>query len=278
MDKKVLTIQDVSCVGQCSATVALPVISACGVECAVLPSAVLSNHTAGFDGWSFLDLTGEMQKIKSYWIRNGVKFDAFYTGYVCQSQIDPILDIADACAADGAIRVVDPVMADNGKMYPGFADDFPAQMKRLCDGADYLLPNLTEAAFLLGRKPVLEGYDEAFVEDMVRGLADLGAKNVVLTGVSFDPSKLGVAVYDGKTVRYDFNERLVRSSHGTGDVYASAFTGAVMRGLGALEAAALAADAVCEAIKATPDSHWYGVAFEKMLGWLAAEVSRQAKV
>ena len=268
MYKRLLTIQDLSCVGQCSATVALPVISACGVECAVLPSAVLSNHTGGFKSWTFCDLTGELAKIEAEWNKQGIGFDAFYTGYVCPAQIDPILSIMEQCANPGAVRVVDPVMADNGKLYPGFADDFPQQMARLCKGADYLLPNLTEAAFLLGKTPVLEGYDKAFIEDRIKGLHALGAKNVILTGVSFEPGLLGTAVSDGTAVQYDFNTRLTRVSHGTGDVFASVFAGAVLRGLSALDAAALAADVVCAAIQATDDSHWYGVAFERVLPML----------
>ncbi len=270
--KRILTIQDVSCVGQCSATVALPVVSACGVECAMLPSAVLSNHTGGFKSWTFHDLTDDMAAIESKWIEQGIGFDGFYTGYVCPSQIAPILSIMEHCANPGAVRVVDPVMADNGKLYPGFNDDFPQQMALLAAGADYLLPNLTEAALLLGRKPVLEGYDHAFVEDMVKGLHALGAKNVVLTGVSFDPGELGTAVSNGNGIVYDFNRRLVRSSHGTGDVFASAFAGAVVRGVDAAAASAFAADVVCAAIEATPDDHWYGVAFERVIPYLVANL------
>lgn len=265
MDKRLLTIQDVSCVGQCSATVAVPVVSACGVECAVLPSAVLSNHTGGFTGWTFRDLTEDMAKIEAEWTRQAIDFDAFYTGYVCPAQIDPILSIMRTRARPGAVRVVDPVMADNGKLYPGFADDFPREMARLCADADYLLPNLTEAALLLGEKPVLEGYDRRFVEKTVAGLHALGAKTVVLTGVSFEPGLLGTAVSDGTGVRYDFNPRLARLSHGTGDVFASVFAGSVVRGLSAFDAAALAADIVCRAIELTDDSHWYGVSFERAI-------------
>ncbi len=277
MDKRLLTIQDVSCVGQCSATVALPLVSACGVECAVLPSAVLSNHTGGFKSWSFCDLTGEMAKIEEEWTKQQIGFDAFYTGYVCPAQIDPILSIMAHCALPGAIRVVDPVMADNGALYPGFKPDFPQEMARLCRGADFLLPNLTEAAFLLGRKPVLAGYDRAFIEDLVKGLHTLGAKNVILTGVSFEPGLLGTAVSDGAGVQYDFNPRLARLSHGTGDVYASVFAGAVLRGLAAFDAAALAADVVCRAITLTADSHWYGVAFEKAIPDLVAWLNEKCK-
>ena len=152
MDKKLLTIQDISCFGQCSLTVALPVISACGIETVILPSAVLSTHTAGFKNYTFRDLTGDIPAIEKSWIENKLKFDAFYTGYVCENQIQPILNLMDSCAAEGAVRIVDPVMADNGKLYPGFGSDFPQKMCRLCDGADYILPNLTEAAFMLGRE------------------------------------------------------------------------------------------------------------------------------
>ncbi|HCG20667.1 MAG TPA: phosphomethylpyrimidine kinase [Verrucomicrobia bacterium] len=268
--KRLLTIQDVSCVGQCSATVALPLISACGVECAVLPSAVLSNHTGGFKSWTFTDLTGELPNVEQKWKELGIRFDAFYTGYVCESQIDPILSIMSSCANPGALRIVDPAMADNGKLYPGFAADFPSKMARLCKGADFILPNLTEAALLTGGTPKLAGYTRAEIESLVAKLHALGAKGVVLTGVSFDPGELGSAISDGKTVVYDFNPRIDRMSHGTGDVYASVFAGALLRGKTPVEAAALAADIVCESIKATDPAHWYGVSFELAIPRLVA--------
>ena len=263
--------------GQCSTTVALPLLSACGVECAVLPPAMLSNHTAaGFKGWSFCDLTAEMPKIEEKWIGQGIKFDAFYTGYVCEQHIDPILSIMRTCAAPGAIRIVDPAMADNGVLYRGFAADFPSKMAKLCKGADYLLPNLTEAALLTGEDPVSFGagtVNEAGVsrprrvdiERLISKLHGLGVKTVVLTGVSFDETELGTAVSDGKVIEYDFNPRNPRNSHGTGDVFASVFAGAVLCGKSALEAAALAADMVCAAIEATDPDHWYGVSFEKVI-------------
>ncbi len=268
--KRLLTIQDVSCVGQCSATVALPLISACGVECAVLPSAVLSNHTGGFTGWTFRDLTEDMAKIEQEWQRQKLDFDAFYTGYVCPSQIEPILSIMSHCARPGALRFVDPVMADNGVLYKGFAEDFPRQMARLAASADYLLPNLTEAALLLGRRPVLKGYDEAYVAELCAGLRALGAKRVILTGVAFEPGTLGLAVDEGNGIRYDFNPLQSRMTHGTGDVFASVFAGAVLRGHDTLKAAALAADVVCESLRVTPDDHWYGVAFERAIPFLVA--------
>ncbi|HBG66086.1 MAG TPA: pyridoxamine kinase [Treponema sp.] len=270
MDKRLLTIQDISCVGQCSLTVALPVISACGIETAILPSSVLSNHTAGYSGWTFHDLTDDMPQILARWLTEKISFDAFYTGYVSKAQIPHILEIMQKTARPGALRIVDPVMADNGKMYAGFGDDFPQEMKKLCDGADVIMPNLTEAAFLLGQPYVADGYDEAFIQTMCKNLHALGAKNVILTGVSFEADKLGVAVYDGSKTAYYFNERQPVSSHGTGDLYASVVAGALLRGKTMLEAASLGADVVVEAIKLTAGDkeHWYGVKFEQALPYL----------
>ena len=240
-------------------------ISACGIETVVLPSAVLSTHTGGFKDYTFRDLTDDIPAIEKSWLANGLKFAAFYTGYVCAAQIAPIRSLMASCAAPGALRIVDPVMADHGRLYPGFAADFPAKMRELCAGADYILPNLTEAAFLLGEECRLEGYDQGYIEDLARRLHGLGAKNVVLTGVSFDPALLGCAVSDGRRVVYDFNPRLPRVAHGTGDLFASVFAGALLRGKTAAQAAAVAADVVCLAIAATPPEHWYGVCFEKAI-------------
>ena len=269
--KRLLTIQDLSCVGQCSTTVALPLVSACGVECSVLPPAILSNHTAPcFSAWTFHDLTSEMPKIEAEWIRQGIKFDAFYTGYICENHIEPILSIMETCGRPGAMRFVDPAMADDGEMYRGFTVDFPSKIARLLGGADYILPNMTEAAFLADEKPCLSAHSSNYIEALVAKMHALGAKNVVLTGVSFSPDELGVAVSDGKSVQYDFNKRLARTAHGTGDMFASVFAGAVLRGKTALDAAALAADIVCAAIEATSPDHIYGISFEKVMPRLSA--------
>jgi pyridoxine kinase len=211
------------------------------------------------------------------WVKKDMKFDAFYTGYVCASQIDPILNIMSSCAADGAIRIVDPVLGDHGKLYAGFDKDFPRLMAKLCNGANYILPNLTEAGFLLGREPVLGGYDEKFIEETISELHELGAKNIVLTGVSFEKGMLGTASSDGSKIVYDFNEKLEHFSHGTGDIFASVFSGAVMRGLTMCEAAALAADVICTSIASTPPDHWYGVAFEKAIPQLVDAVRATGK-
>ncbi len=273
-DKRLLTIQDISCVGQCSLTVALPIISACGIETAILPSSVLSNHTAGFSAWTFCDLTDEMPNILAQWKKEKVDFDAFYTGYVSQAQIPHILDIMNQTSRPGALRIIDPVMGDNGKLYPGFGEDFPQQMKRLCQGADVIMPNLTEATLLLGEEYRTD-YDQDYIEGLLHRLHDLGARNVVLTGVSLRKGELGVACYNGATIEYYFTEHLQVAMHGTGDCYASAFTGALLRGHSLIQSASIAADFVVETIRQTlPDpSHWYGVKFEKALPYLIGRIN-----
>lgn len=262
--KRILSIQDVSCVGQCSTTVALPLVSACGIECSILPSSILSNHTGGFKSWTFKDLTDQLSEIEKKWNELSIKFDAFYTGYVAEAHIKPILSIMRTTANEGAVRIVDPAMADHGVLYAGFADDFPSKMRELVSGADYVLPNLTEAALLVGEKPDMNA-DEKKVLLLIEKLHALDVKNVILTGVSFDNESLGCAVSDGSKVTYDFNKRLSRLSHGTGDVFASVFTGALLRGKTAIEATSLAADIVCQAILETQEDHWYGVSFEKVI-------------
>ncbi|MCQ2146973.1 MAG: pyridoxamine kinase [Bacteroidales bacterium] len=272
MDKRLLTIQDISCVGQCSLTVALPLISACGIEAGILPSSVLSNHTAGFSGWTFCDLTDQMPLILDRWKKENIDFDAFYTGYVSKTQIPHILDIMNQVARPGALRIIDPVLGDNGKLYAGFDDEFPNEMKKLVNGADVILPNITEACLLLGIPYVGSDYDQAFIEKTLKELLALGAKNVVLTGVSFEEGKIGVACYDGNKIEYYFNEYIGGPQHGTGDIFSSVFSGALLRGKSILEAAAIAADFIVETIKVSIDDkdHWYGVKFEKAIPYLVS--------
>ena len=163
-------------------------------------------------------------------------------------------------------------MGDDGLLYSGVTEDFPLKLRPLCENADFLLPNLTEAALLLGEKPRLKDYDPPYIEGLLRNLYSLGAQNIILTGVSFEPDRLGVAIYNGRTVSYDFNPRLPRSSPGTGDVFAASFIGAILRGKNALEAAAIAADIVCIAMQNTPPDHWYGVSFETAIPELIKRV------
>ena len=264
---KILTIQDISCVGQCSLTVALPIISACGIETCVLPSAVLSTHTAGFSGYTFRDLTEDMPAIKDHWLKEGIRFDAIYTGYLGSTkQIDYVADIFDSVGAENCLKIVDPAMADNGNLYPGFDADFVEAMKTLCGKADYVIPNITEACFLTGVEYKTR-YDRAYIDTILEKLTALGCRNVIFTGISYEEGQTGVVVYENGNYAYYQHEKLSNSCHGTGDIYASAFVGALVRGKSAYDAARIAADYTVECIKATAqvDNHWYGAAFEPVL-------------
>lgn len=268
--KRVLTIQDISCVGQCSLTVALPIISACGVETCVLPSAVLSTHTGGFTGYTFRDLTEDMPSIKDHWVKEGLKFDAIYSGYLGSTkQIEYVESIWDAVGTDNCLKIVDPAMADNGNLYYGFDMEFVAAMGKLCGKADYIMPNITEACFLTGVE-YKEEYDRAYVDLLLEKLTALGCKNIIFTGISYKPETTGVVVYEDGKYSYYEHEKLGKGCHGTGDIYASAFVGALMRGKTAYEAAKIAADYAVACIKTTAelDNHWYGAAFEPALGEL----------
>ena len=268
--KRILTIQDISCVGQCSLTVALPIISACGIETSVLPSAVLSTHTMGFTGFTFRDLTDDMPDICAHWKKEGITFDGIYTGYLGSAkQIEYVKNIIANTAAEGCLTVIDPAMADNGKLYPAFDESYVNEMKKLCADADYLLPNITEACFLTNMEYRTE-YDAEYIDELVGKLCALGAKNVILTGVSYKDGYTGVLVFENGESQYYEHKQIAGGIHGTGDIYASAFTGARLRGKTAFKAAKIAADYVVECIiesKNDPD-HTYGARFEPVLGKL----------
>ncbi|MBE6645524.1 MAG: pyridoxamine kinase [Ruminococcaceae bacterium] len=268
--KKILTIQDISCVGQCSLTVALPILSACGLETCILPSAVLSTHTAGFSGFTFRDLTDDMPKIQEHWKKENIKFEAIYTGYLGSvKQVGYVKDILNTMGTENCVRIVDPAMADNGKLYSIFDGEYVKAMRTLCASADILVPNITEACFLTDAE-YREEYNESYVKNLLVKLTELGAKAIVLTGVSYAPEKTGVAVYKNGRLDYYEHKKLSKGCHGTGDIYASAFTGALMRGKDIIEAAKIAADYTVQCIVNTQgdDSHWYGAKFETALSYL----------
>jgi len=268
--KRCAAVHDISCIGKCSLTVALPVLSAMGIEVASVPTAVLSTHTAGFNGYTFHDLTDELPKITAHWKKENIELDAIYTGYLGSfAQLQFVSDMIDDFKTDSLCVVIDPVMADHGKLYTGFTPEFALEMGKLCAKADVIVPNLTEAAFMLGEE-YNENYDKDSIRALLLRLADLGAKKVVLTGVSYEDDKLGCATYDSQSGEFGeyFTEKLPVAMHGTGDVYASAFTGAYMNGKSLIDAAASACDFTCACIKATMDdieNHWYSVKFEKCL-------------
>ena len=265
--KKLLTIQDISCVGQCSLTVALPILSAAGLETCILPSAVLSTHTAGFKGYTVRDLTDDIPSIAAHWEKEQIRFDAVYTGYLGSTkQIDYVKDIIRKLSSDSGVSIVDPAMADNGKLYPAFDAEYVEAMKSLAFSADIILPNITEACFLTDTD-YREEYDETWIAGLAQKLRSAGAGTVVLTGVGYRPDTTGVVVLDDGGLRYYAHRRISKGCHGTGDVYASAFVGALVQGKSAYDAAVIAADYTVACIDVTQGDpqHWYGVKFELVL-------------
>ena len=272
--QRILTIQDISCVGQCSMTVALPIISACGQETCILPSAVLSTHTMGYSFPNIRDLTPDFPGFQAHWQKENISFDAIYTGYLGSTeQIDYVENIFDTMIRPAGKIIVDPAMADNGKLYPAFDQSYVDAMVRLVSKADVVLPNLTEACFLTGTE-YRENYDKAFVMSVVEKLHNLGAKCVVLTGIGFDEGMTGVLISGENGVDHYQHIRLSKSYHGTGDIYASAFVGSWIGGKTMGEAARIAADYVCQCIRNTvgDDSHWYGVKFETAIPYLVSRL------
>lgn len=265
--KRILTIQDISCLGQCSMTVALPVLSACGHEVCILPSAMLSTHTGGFKDPVVQNLTGNMEAIREHWLREGITFDLIYTGYLGSIQaIEETGKIIDSLLVPGGQVIVDPAMADHGRLYKGFDADYGAAMKNLCNRAHIMLPNITEAA-MMADMPFLESYDEAYIRDL---LSCLGGKTVLMTGVGFSPDQTGFALRTEEGILFGHHQRMDKNYHGTGDLFASAFVGALASGRTALQAAQIASEFTLRCIRNTFESpaHWYGVKFETALPYL----------
>ncbi len=257
--KRILTMQDLSCVGQCSLTVALPILSAYGIETCVLPTAVLSNHTM-FKSWSYLDLTGETENIFREWENNGFKFDAFLLGYLGKKEL---MTVAESCfekfSADGASVIIDPVFGDNGKLYGGFDLTYVAAMRKLITKADIILPNVTEACFLTETE-YKEVYDGAFVKNLIAKLKKLTKAKIIITGVEID-GKIGEFISGNTSEEILWHTLLPVKKHGTGDIFASVFTANYLLGNGTHNSCDTAANFVADCIKNTDEGHFYGVEF-----------------
>lgn len=270
--KRIVTVQDISCVGKCSLTVALPIISSMGIEASILPTAVLSTHTM-FKNFTCQDLTDQIEPITEHWKNEGVQFKAIYTGYLGSfEQIDLVKKMFDDFKTEDTLLFVDPAMADNGKLYPAFDESFAKYMATLCAKADIIVPNLTEASFMTGIEYKTE-YDEDYIRAVLLKLSELGTKISILTGVGFKEGKTGVMGYDSETEEFFYyeQERLNASYHGTGDIFSSTCVGAIMNGLNWKEAVQIAADYTAECIRVTlqdPEKPWYGVNFEQAIPFL----------
>lgn len=269
--KRAVTIQDISCFGKCSITVALPLISAMGVECAVIPTAVLSTHTGGFRGYTFRDLSDDIPKIAEHWKRENLTFDGVYTGYLgSPEQAEMIESFIDDFSPP--LVFIDPVMADNGSLYAGFDEKIVEAMRKLCGKADIIVPNLTEATLLLGEEYRKSGAeDEEYIRSALVKLSGLGAKITAVTGVSCsgDKTKQGVMAYDSRTGEFTeyYAESLPVSCHGTGDVFSSTMFAALLLGKSIAEAEKIAVENTVNCIRHTigDKNHWYSVKFEECI-------------
>lgn len=276
--KRIVTIQDISCVGKCSLTVALPIISAMGVETSIIPTAVLSTHTM-FKNFTCKDLTDQIKPITAHWKSENINFSAIYTGYLGSfEQIDLMKEMFAEFKTEDNVIFVDPAMADNGKLYAAFDETFAKHMATLCGKADIIVPNVTEACFMTGTE-YKETYDETYIKELLEKLVDLGAKISVLTGVGFEKGKTGVMGYDKEKDEYYYytHDRLDMSYHGTGDIFSSTCIGAMMNGFDWKEAMAIAADYTAECIRITmedPGKPWYGVNFEQAIPYLLKRIGK----
>ena len=267
--KRVAAIHDLSGFGKCSLTVALPILSAAGIETSALPTAILSTHTGGISGYTYRDLTEDMRPVMKHWKSLNIKFDAIYTGFLGSfEQLDIVKEFFDAFRQEDNLILVDPVMGDNGELYTVFTREFAAGMRMLCQKADIIVPNLTEAALLLDEPYHPGPYTHAYIESLLRKLGALGPQKVVLTGVYFKEDELGAATYDRTTdtIDYVFTQKIPGYYHGTGDVFASALLSALLNDFSLIDAAAIAVHFTTDSIRRTykaKTDYRFGVNFEQ---------------
>lgn len=272
-----VAIHDISGFGKCSLTVALPILSAMGIETLAMPTALLSSHT-GIEGYTYLDLTDEMPLFHKHWKNLNLKFDSIYSGFLgSKKQIKIVSEFIENFKDDNTIVLVDPAMADNGKMYPTFDMDFSKEMTKLCKKADIIIPNITEALFMLGREYICGPYTKEYIEEILKSLSDMGPKQIVLTGVSFKDNELGAACYDAKTgiINYAFSPYVDRYFHGTGDIFASVVLSSLLNGKQLDESVKISVNFIykCLLISDYSDKKSiYGVNFESCLPALSKEL------
>lgn len=277
--KRIMTIQDISCIGKCSLTVALPIISAMGIETAIVPTAVLSTHTM-FKDFTFRDLTNDLDSIKEHWKKEGFEFEAIYTGYLgSDRQIAIVSDYIDTFKKSTTKVIIDPAMADNGKLYAGFDSYFAEKMKGLCGKADVILPNISEAAFLTDSEYPGEDASEDIVKELLLKLSKLGARLSVITGTTFKDGTFGFTGYDNVTKEFiSFGATKVNMrSHGTGDIFASCFTGALANGYSEYDSLVIASKytSTCINNSFNDKNHVnYGVNFELEIPYLLSLIGK----
>lgn len=282
--KRVAAIHDISGVGKCSLSVISPILSAAGIECSLLPTAVLSTHSGGFTGNTYRDLSEDILPIARHWKKEDISFDALYSGFLGSAQQTTyVSEIFQLLSNESTVRIVDPVMADHGKMYSFFSHDKSKMiqaMRKLCSQAHILTPNITEAAFLLDI-PFHEGpYTETYIRHLISGLCQLGAKNIVLTGVYTQDDRMGAACYDDETKQLEFclTKRIPGFYHGTGDIFAAVLVAGYLRDCTLIESVQLAVQFTSDAISRTissqiPFQSRMGINFEYSLPWLCQKLN-----
>ncbi|MBR6570101.1 MAG: pyridoxamine kinase [Clostridia bacterium] len=271
MQKRAIAVHDISCVGRCSLTVALPVLSAAGLNTAIIPTALLSTHTGEFSGYTHLDLSSQLRPIGDHLATLGLHYDTFYSGYLANgAQVDEVLHLIDSLCDEGTHIFVDPAFGDHGRMYSLMDASMPCEMRRLVSRAHTIVPNVTEASFLLDEQYPGDAADEAVITDFCRRLLALGPHNVVITDVNFRLGETGIAILRRGMDEplYLFHKRFDGLFHGTGDVFASFLLGSLMNDQPLEKAAKTALDLTHAAIVETlrDGEHLrYGMQFEKVL-------------
>ncbi len=282
MQKRILAIHDISCYGRCSLTAALPIISACGCECTVMPTAVLSTHTGGFNGYTFTDLTRELLGIAEHWKTENITFDGIYTGYLGSlEQLDIVSHIIDMYKTPSTKVIIDPVMGDMGKLYALFDDDFAKGMAKLCSKADIIMPNLTEAAYMTEVEYRHPPFDKEYIDSVLTALTGLGVPEVILTGVAYDEKTLGAVMRTENADHSCFTDKIQGMYHGTGDVFGSAFCGAYIRGLSAEESLDIAVKFTARTIALKFEQGTdvrSGVPFELCLDYLISQINKHLQI
>ena len=281
---KVLISQDLSCYGQVSLGVALPLLGASGFAPTVLPTAVLSTHTGGFGANSYLDLADEMLNIIHHWQQLDLKFTAIYLGYLGKRALSVWLNHYQTLAIPSTITLIDPVMGDNGRLYRGFDDDYVKEMQTLIKTATIVTPNFTEAAFLLNQPqlatspPTIE-----LAEKLARTLAEkYSIPTVVITGIDLAAEQIGLVCYEQEPDRSQsfVQPKLAGNFFGTGDLFASSLLAGVLAGLATPVACKLAMDFISQAIANTPENHdrRLGINYASSLDFLLNTLNKRRRV
>lgn len=269
--KRIAAVHDLSGLGKCSLTIALPVISASGVECSCIPTALLSTHTGEFTGYTVKDLSDQMLPIARHWRREGARFDGIYSGYLASPEQEKLLEeLIDELSGPDTLVIVDPVMADNGRYYHSFDDSMCVCFRQLCTKAHIITPNVTEAALLGGLPYKKPPHDSEYIDDLLKSIEAFGSKAVIITGVQPSGDEVGIVALDKNTGKMFSAMRPVREGvfYGTGDLFASSLAALLVRGAGLGEAVEIAASLVADsidrtALRGTPRR--FGVAFEGAL-------------